>query len=99
MKIMISENTRTASPPASQFIFLEEEMFCGVDESMENHRGCDARGPLEHLSVCESRDRRKDHIAPVRERLRAIIQLRATKDDGCDDQNGGGRAELLHKPV
>src|ERR1700730_1088754 len=92
---MIRQKTRSTSHPA----ILEEEMFCGVDESMKKHGGCDARGSLEYLSVCESRDRRKNHIAPVGEGLRAIIQMGATEDDGRNDQNGGGRAELLHEPV
>ena len=65
-----------------------------------NRRGRENRGRFpEDLAEREAGDRRQNHVAPVGQRPRRIVQMR-----GAEDQRGGkeraiGEPEPLHQPV
>ena len=59
----------------------EKKMLGGVDQCMQQGRRNHARASLKYFAVSESGDARQDHITPVRQRARAIIQMSASKND------------------
>src|SRR5215467_9662774 len=103
---MIRTNIPAASAPASQFsgrdlpiAVLEEDMFGGIHQRMQRHGSDRAGSPLEHFAISESRDRGQNHVAPVRNGLRAIVEVSTAENQRRNQEHACCGAELLYEPV
>src|SRR5579864_1547232 len=99
---MMVTNATPGSTAARQFTWCplsEEEMFSGIDQRMQGHRGGSARSPLKDLAVGEASDGCQNHVPPVGQGLRPVVQVRASKKDRGSDEDRGGSAKFLHHPV
>src|SRR5579883_2758498 len=77
----------------------EEEMLGPIHHGMERGRRGYAGALLEHAPVGHSGDGREDHVPPVGERLRAVIEMRGAENQAGGEQRAPSRAESQHQQV
>src|SRR5437879_3704714 len=98
MYSMIMANMLSASGSAYR-LNLKEDMLGCVDQGVQDSRGKNAGRLLKDLAVGESRDRRHYRVPPVGERTRAIIQMRASENDGRQQEGSICKSQLVHDRI
>src|SRR5947209_1485547 len=74
-------------------------MLDRVDEGVQACRRKNAGAFLKDLAIHEAGDGRQDHISPVRQRPRTVVEMRAAENQCSQKQRGRLGAESLHQRV
>src|SRR5581483_3656923 len=101
---MINMNTTAGSSHSrrrsrSEILVSKKSIFDRIHCGVQRRRRENARGLLEDSAEDDPRQRRQNHIAPVGQGLRPIVQMRAAENESGGQQAAIVRAEALHDPV
>ena len=90
---------RGVSGDADARTALETSVLDGVHQGMQSGGSEDAGAFLKHLAISHTRDGRQNHVAPIRQRSGAVVEVRASEDEGGNQQICRVGAKSLHDAI
>src|SRR5580704_18822631 len=77
----------------------EAGVFDGVHQRVQSGGREYAGAFLVNLAVGYARDSRQDHVTPIRQRTGPVVEMRASEDEGGDQQCCGARPKALNNTI
>src|SRR5260370_15706668 len=100
MYAMMRPNNSSGSSRASLRMAASEEEMLGPIHQHVQGRGGENRGSLpENRAVCHAGDGGQNHVPPVGQGLRSVVQVSAAENECGGQQRPGIRAEAQHQQV